>query len=129
MYNALHQLHSYWAYLVLAMLVIASVNSLFKLITKKEYVPKDFRINLFTLIVVHMMFLIGLVLLLVPPMGLKGVKIDHPIVMILVAALVTIGYSKHKKKLVSGAKFKMTAIFYTIALVFCLSRIPWSNWM
>ena len=128
MYTAFHHLHSLWAYLVLLMLIIASANNLIKYFGKKEYQARDFRINLFTLIVVHIMFLIGIVLLLVPPMGLKGVKIDHPIVMIAVAVLVTIGYSKHKKKLTSTAKFKIIGILYTLALVFCLSRIPWANW-
>ena len=38
-------------------------------------------------------------------------------------------YSKHKKKLTSHPKFKMLAIFYTIALVLLLSRIPWASWL
>ncbi len=129
MYNALHHIHSYWAYLVLFMLIVTTINSVVKSLGGKEYYAKDFRMSLFTLIVVHTMFLIGLVLLLVPPMGLKAVRIDHPIVMVLVAVLVTIGYSKHKKKLTSAGKFKMIAIFYSIALILCLSRIPWSNWL
>lgn len=129
MYSVIQSLHSYWAYLVLFMLVITTANSIIKLVGGKEYHAKDFRMSLFTLIVVHTMFLIGLILVLVPPIGFKAVRIDHPIVMILVAVLVTIGYSKHKKKLVSGGKFKMIAIFYSIALLLCLSRIPWSNWI
>jgi hypothetical protein len=54
--------------------------------------------------------------------------VEHPMVMILVVVFVTIGYSKHKKKLVSTPKFKTLAIFYTIALVLMLSRIPWDAW-
>jgi hypothetical protein len=46
----------------------------------------------------------------------------------LAAALVTIGFSKHKKKETSAEKFKIIAILYTIALVLVLSRIPWSAW-
>ncbi len=129
MHSTMQTLHSYWAYLVLLMLVIATINGVIKFLIKKEYHAKDFRIALFTLIVVHIMFLIGVVLLLVPPMGLKGVRIDHPIVMIVTAIVVTIGYSKHKKKLTSNGKFKMISIFYAIALLLCLSRIPWSNWI
>lgn len=128
MHRTLQTLHSYWAYLVVFMLLVTTINSVIKLLGKKEYHAKDFRMSLFTLIVVHTMLLIGLVLLLVPPLGLKAVKIDHPITMILVAVLVTIGYSKHKKKLVSSAKFKMIAVFYSIALLLCLSRIPWHLW-
>jgi hypothetical protein len=48
--------------------------------------------------------------------------------MIIAVALVTIGYSKHKKKLVSKPKFKMLAIFYSIALALVLYMIPWNLW-
>ena len=54
--------------------------------------------------------------------------IEHPLINILAIALITIGYSKHKKKLTSTPKFKTIAIFYTLALVLFLSRIPWNTW-
>jgi len=55
--------------------------------------------------------------------------VEHPIINIIAVALITIGYSKHKKKLTSSTKLKTIAIFYTIALVLFLSRIPWSTWL
>ena len=55
--------------------------------------------------------------------------VEHPFVNIIAVALITIGYSKHKKKLTSASKLKTIAVFYTIALVLFLSRIPWSTWM
>ena len=144
MYNVVLNLHSYWAYLVLIILTIAVLNALIKVFGKKEYEPKDFRISLFTLIVSHIQLLIGLVLYFVSPkfelwssMGSEVMKtpmarlylVEHPFVNILAIALITIGYSKHKKKLTSQAKLKPIAIFYTIALLLFLSRIPWSVWM
>ena len=54
--------------------------------------------------------------------------VEHPLMMIIAIALITIGYSKHKKKLTSKPKFKMLAIFYGIAFLVVLSRIPWSAW-
>ena len=50
MYNTILTLHSYWAYLVLFILIIAVGNALFKTFGDKEYSAKDFRISLFTLI-------------------------------------------------------------------------------
>ena len=144
MYNVVLNLHSYWAYLVLIILTIAVLNALIKVFGNKEYEPKDFRISLFTLIVSHIQLLIGLVLYFVSPkfelwssMGSEVMKtpmarlylVEHPFVNILAIALITIGYSKHKKKLTSAAKLKPIAIFYTIALLLFLSRIPWSVWM
>ena len=55
--------------------------------------------------------------------------IEHPLVNILAIVFITIGYSKHKKKRISKAKFNVISIYYIIALVLFLSRIPWSTWM
>ena len=59
----------------------------------------------------------------------RFVVIEHPIMMILAIVLITIGWSKHKKKTEDKAKFKTFAIFYGIALVLIAARIPWGNWL
>ncbi|MGK0387172.1 MAG: uncharacterized BrkB/YihY/UPF0761 family membrane protein [Patiriisocius sp.] len=146
MYQAIQHVHSYWAYLVVLAVIVATLNAVFSFFSKKEYSYKDFRLALFTLIVTHLQFLIGLILFFVSPLGLQSISnngmgavmkdstlrlyaIEHPTVMLLTAVFITIGYSKHKKKLTSHPKFKMLALFYTIALVLLLSRIPWSSWL
>ncbi len=134
-------LHSYWAYLVFLMMIITTVNALVKHFGKKEYEPKDFRIALFTLIVSHIQLLIGIVLWfsqdyfgelsVTEVMNNKAIRsnaIEHPFAMILAVAFITIGYSKHKKKLTSAGKLKPLAIFYTLALILVLAKIPWSIW-
>lgn len=145
MYQAIQHLHSYWAYLVVLALIIATLNSVISFFSKKEYSYKDFRLALFALIVTHLQFVIGLILFFVSPLGLQSISnngmgavmkdstlrlyaVEHPTVMLLAAVFITIGYSKHKKKLTSHPKFKMLAIFYTLALVLLLSRIPWASW-
>ncbi|MHB0756524.1 hypothetical protein [Polaribacter sp. M15] len=139
----LKDIHSYWAYLALAILVFAVVNAIIGLTQKKQFTDKDLRIGLFTLIVSHIQLLIGLAWYFMSPWykALKNngsevmadkttrlLAVEHPIMMILAIVLITIGWSKHKKKTESGAKFKTFAIFYGLALVLILSRIPWSNW-
>ena len=144
MYNTVNILHSYWAYLVLLILILAAGNAVFKSIGGKEYEAKDFRISLFTLIVSHIQLLIGLVLYFVSPrfslfseLGMGEIMkdsvnrlylVEHPVVNIIAIVLITIGYSKHKKKLTSASKFKVLAIFYSFALILLLSRIPWNTW-
>tara|TARA_R100000353_G_scaffold104554_1_gene75557 strand:+ start:205 stop:684 length:480 start_codon:yes stop_codon:yes gene_type:complete len=145
MYTTIQLIHSWWAYLVLFIVLIATINALAGYAGNKEYTPKDFRIALFALIVTHLQFLIGLILYFVSPLGLQNISnngmgevmknsefrlyaVEHPLIMIITVVLITIGYSKHKKKLVSKPKFKMLAIFYTLGLVFMLSRIPWQQW-
>ena len=144
MYSIVKNLHSYWAYLVLLILIIAVINSLIKTFSDKEYEAKDFRTALFTLIVSHIQLLIGLVLYFTSPNGFHNIKengmgglssfarllaVEHPFVGILAVTFITIGYSKHKKKLTSKPKHKTIAVFYTIALLLVLSRIPWSTWL
>ncbi len=137
--------HSYWAYLVLIVLTLATLNALIGLFAKKEYQPKDFRLALLGLITTHLQFVFGLLVYFVSGKiqwfnsditvkeimkspELRLYNVEHPLIMVIAIALLTIGYSKHKKKLVSGPKFKFLAIFYTLALFLILSRIPWKVW-
>ncbi len=143
MYETVQILHSYWAYLVLLILTLAAFNALFKFLGKKEFNNNDLRISLFTVIVSHLQLLIGLVLYFVSPLGLESIKnngmggltsfarqvaVEHPFVGILGIILITIGFSKHKKKLTAAKKLKTIAIYYIIAWVLILSRIPWTTW-
>lgn len=137
------EIHSYWAYIVLIILVMAVVNAFVGIFKKKEFKSTDLRLGLFTLIVSHIQLLIGLAWYFMSPyfnqlisntsevMKTKEIRLlalEHPVMMIIAITLITIGWSKHKKKTTSIAKFKTFAIFYGLALLFILSRIPWTNW-
>lgn len=137
------EIHSYWAYIVLIILIIAVVNAFVGIFKKKEFKSTDLRLGLFTLIVSHIQLLIGLVWYFMSPyfnqltsnttevMKTKEIRLlalEHPVMMIIAITLITIGWSKHKKKTSSIAKFKTFAIFYGLALLLILSRIPWTNW-
>lgn len=145
MYQTVQFIHSYWAYLVVVVAVLATLNALKSHFTKKEYSYKDFRLSLFTLIVMHLQLLIGLILYFISPLGIQSIinngmsavmkdsmlrlyAVEHITVMILAVVFITIGYSKHKKKRTSEPKFKTLSVFYTIALILLLSRIPWAQW-
>lgn len=139
------ELHSYWAYLVLAILIVTVVNAIIGLTSKKEFASKDLRLGLFTLIVSHIQLLIGLGWYFMSPiyktMKVTGMgpimknaesrllAVEHPITMILAIALITVGWSKHKKQTKDSAKFKTFVIFYGAALLLILSRIPWNQWI
>ena len=136
------EIHSYWAYIVLIILVIAVVNAFVGIFKKKEFKSTDLRLGLFTLIVSHIQLLIGLAWYFMSPyfnqltsntsevMKTKEIRLlalEHPVMMIIAITLITIGWSKHKKKTTSTAKFKTFDIFYGLALLLILSRIPWTN--
>ena len=138
-------LHSGWAYITLIILIFAVVNAFMGLSSKKEFKDKDLRISLFTLIVCHIQLLIGLIALFVSAqfeyvlnngMGaamqesaIRLIVVEHPLMMILAITLITMGFSKHKKQTTDNGKFKTIAMYYGIALIFVLSRIPWGQWL
>lgn len=137
-------IHSYWAYIVLIILIVAVVNAIMGLTSKKEFSDKSLRISLFTLIAAHIQLLIGFVafytstyyeMMRTVGMGevmknsdLRKMLVEHPLVGIIAITLITMGFSKHKKKTTDVAKYKTIAVFYGIALLLILSRIPWSQW-
>lgn len=146
MYDAIQIVHSYWAYLVVLVVTLATINAIIGFFGKKEYRPKDFRISLFALIVTHLQLLIAIILFFVSPkvawfadgVGMSEImkdpvlrlyNVEHPLIMVVITALITIGYSKHKKKLTSTPKFKILTIFYALAWILMLSRIPWAEWL
>ncbi len=137
-------LHSGWAYITLLILILAVVNAIIGVNSNKEFKEKDLRIPLFALIVAHIQLLIGLVayftsaqFALLKEHGMSAamkdpeirlVVMEHPLMMILAVILITVGFSKHKNKSTDKAMFKTIALYYGVALVLVLSRIPWDKW-
>ncbi|MFX0556285.1 hypothetical protein ACOCEA_05780 [Maribacter sp. CXY002] len=144
MYETIQMLHSYLAYVALAVLLLAVVNSITGLIGNRIFnMNKDLRLSLFALILCHIQLLVGLILFFVSPSGLNAIQefgmggltsaarllaVEHPFVNILAITSITIGWSRHKKFVEGEKKFKNIAIFYSIGLLLILSRIPWNQW-
>lgn len=139
MYHFIQKFHSGWAYLALLLLVVAVINSVIGMTSKKEFTAKDRKIALFGLIATHIQLVVGLILYFVSPLGLASFgqmaesdvripSMEHPLVNIIAIVLITIGWSKHKKATANEAKFKSITIFYGLGLLLILSRIPWKLW-
>jgi|TARA_B100002019_G_scaffold262172_1_gene249434 hypothetical protein len=141
--SILQNIHSYWSYIVLGVLVIAILNAFIGRFSDKPFTIKDLRISLFALIVTHIQLLIGLTLYFVSPrfsawqegmgaiMGdstLRLYLIEHPVTNILAVVLITMGWSMHKRQTKSRKRFMRIGLFYLMGLVLLLSRIPWSEW-
>ena len=138
------QTHSYWAYLGVLILIFAVI--IFKLgwFQSKKFTIKEQRLALFTLIVFHIQLLIGLAWYFMSPsyqalklMGMgeamknsqiRMLAVEHPIMMLLAIILITMGYSKHKKRTTDKSKFSTLMWYYGIALLLVLIRIPWKQW-
>lgn len=139
MYYFIQKFHSGWAYLALLLLIIAVVNSIIGLVSKKEFMSRDRKIALFGLIGIHIQLLVGMFLYFLSPNGfsslgqmsnpeLRLTSLEHPLINIIAIVLITIGWVKHKKLITSESKFKTFSVFYGSGLVLILSRIPWGMW-
>jgi len=140
-YTMMQTIHSYWAYLVLITLILATINAFSGVASKREFKDKDLRLSLFTLIFAHIQLLIGLGVYFssaayknLKEVGIGALDaqsrllaVEHPLMMIIAIILITIGWSRHKKKTADAKKFITIGLFYGIALLIVLSRIPWSN--
>ena len=67
MYAILKTIHSYWAFLVLLILIVAAGNALLARVRGNNFEARDLRIALFGLIFSHIQLLIGLILYFVSP--------------------------------------------------------------
>jgi len=144
MYETILTIHSYVAYVVLAILILAVINAITGWLGNRMFTPeKDFRLSLFALILSHLMLVIGLILFFVSPNGFSAIQelgmgglssaarllaVEHPFTNILAIVFITIGWSRHKKFIEGNKKFKSIAIFYGLGLLLFLSRIPWGQW-
>jgi hypothetical protein len=145
MYSAVLELHSYWAFATLGLLLIAALNAFTGVSSKRVFQKRDRQISLIALIFSHIQLVIGLILVFVTPkldaakaVGMGGVMkdsnlrlffVEHPLINIIAIVLITIGWSKHKKEINDTNKFKRIAYLYSIAFLLLLSRIPWNQWL
>lgn len=143
MYQTIQSLHSIFAYIVLAVLFLAVLNAISGVVSKKIFGTKDLRISLFAFILTHFQLLIGLILYFISEKGMSAFEVsgaiknselrltmlEHPLINIIAIALITIGWSKHKKEESNNGKFKKIALFYTLGLILILIRIPWTSWL
>ena len=145
MYSILKNIHSYWAYFVLLVLILCIFNAITGKINGRDFESRDLRLSLFGLIFSHLQLLIGLILYFVSPwfdqwsnLGMGGVMkdaqtrlflVEHPFTNILAIALITIGWSAHKHQSDPSKKFLRIALLYGLGLLLLMSRIPWDSWL
>lgn len=143
MYDILLKIHSVIPYLFLAtsLAVLALCVAAF---STKRFVSIHKMLATITMILAHIQLLFGLFLLFFgdyaraawaqgmgvvmknPEMRLS--LVEHPLMMIIAVTLLTIGHSRSKTKTTDVAKNRTIFIFYSIALVLVLARLPYAAW-
>ena len=142
MYLQFKQFHSFIAYLVIAVLIFVLVYSIYSWLTKKSYTKNNRILALLGMALVHTQFLLGVLLYFLSPLGLSNFSgeamknsmsrlyiLEHPFVMVIAFTSITIGFMKSNRLNNDNQKYKSIVLFYSIALICILSRIPWSVWI
>lgn len=135
-------LHNFLRWVVLLTGVYAVVRAAMGLLQKDAYTGTDAKAGLFFMASIHTQLLLGLILYFVNwipvirDMGMGGVMkeaslrfyaVEHLSVGILAAVLATVGRVKTKKAIADLAKHKVALLFFGLALLLILSRIPWDR--
>lgn len=138
MYTGIKHLHSMLAYVLLAALVISIIYVLLAYLGKRGYNRK---MALLGLIAAHLQLVVGVIAYFVSPYGIKNASgaamkdgiarlyfLEHPLMMLIAIILITVGYSKAKRKATPQQQNGTVLAFYLIGLALILSRLPWHVW-
>lgn len=141
MYSCLLVAHSFCRWLVLAALFLSVARSFYGWRSGSAFTVADNGMRRWTAAVVHVQLVLGLVLYGVSPLvryfyeyfkeavherELRFFGMEHITVMLLAAAVITIGSLKAKRQLSGTGKFRTMAVWFGIGLLLILSSIPWS---
>lgn len=141
MYIGLKHLHSYLAYLLLAVILFSIFYALYNMLRKRSFSERVRKVSLAGFIAAHLQLLIGLILYFLSPLGFSDFSseamqdslsrlyiLEHPLTMIIGIVLITVGYIKAKKPGDDVRRLRTIFLYYTGGLILILLRIPWSQW-
>lgn len=127
--------HSGLRWIALALLLAAIFNALASK-GKGRYEKKDKMLNLFTMIVMHIQLVIGLILYFTSQkvmfiegwMKMKPLRffgLEHILLMIIAIAVITIGRRKAENATIPSKKHGNIIKWFIIGLILILAGIPW----
>ena len=133
--NALIHAHSGLRWIALALLTLAIFNA-FLGRKKGVYEKKDKMINLFSMVILHIQLLTGLILYIPSSKtsfasGWMKIELfrfygmEHFLGMLIAIVLITLGRKKAEKAELDGDKHKKIVVWYSIGLLLILASIPW----
>ncbi len=141
MYITLLALHSLTRWLVLVSLLYAIINSYRGWLVNKPWLRSDDIIRHTTATIAHVQLILGGWLYFISPIvsyflhnigtamherSIRFFGMEHITMMLIGITVITIGSAKAKRKATDREKFKIQAIWFTIAWIIILSSIPWS---
>lgn len=139
MYPHLLATHSLLRWIFVVFILVSLIQSYSGWFGNKPYTKAAKTFKTLTVATVHLQIIVGLILYFVSPLvagfladvggsmadkNLRFFGMEHAILMIVAAVLITIGSAKSKKKATSVEQYKTVAIFFTIALILILIAAP-----
>ena len=139
-------LHSGLPYLLLILLIASLLGNIMAWQSKKQASKMMFTLTKVTFILSHIQLLVGMFVLflgerataifsqegamktIMSDSDLRLAFVEHPLTMIIAIVFITLGYIG-SKKLTGSAQAKRISIFYGIAFLLILIRIPWQAWL
>ena len=139
MYTGLSHLHHYLPYVLFFLMALVLLKSIKGVVKKEAYSDSDKKLGLFAMIIAHIQLTVGIILYFISPMVLpigdamqsatsRLYALEHPLMMIIAVILLTVARSK-TKKLSDTSAHKKNLLFFVLASVAILSRIPWDQWL
>ena len=136
MLNILLHAHSGLRWIILLLLISAVFKSLIKWRSNAPYTEGDRKLNFFTMLSTHIQLLLGLVLYFISDKVVfsgdamkvpasRFFTVEHNLLMLIAILLITMGYTRSKKMPEDARKYRLTLIYFTVALIIILIGIPW----
>jgi hypothetical protein len=141
MYPILLFSHSLIRWFVLVTVLSTLIRSYYAWLANKPFTKSDNALRLVTLSFVHIQAVLGIVLYCVSPIvkyffsnfkdavhekEFRFFGMEHSIMMLTAVVLISIASSACKKQPTDQKKFKMLAIWFSIAVFIILFSIPWN---
>ena len=143
MFSTFLFVHSWLRWIILILALVVIIKSIMGMSGNKDYLKSDNAMASAFVGMLDLQFLIGIVLYFwlspitsnawsgdVSPMKDAGIRywaVEHLAMMLIAIILAHVGKAKAKRLSDSAKKFKIQAIFFGIALLLILSRIPWGE--
>jgi len=140
MYTGLLSIHSIFRWLVLLSLLYSIYRAYKGWLLKTTFTNTDNVVRFTTAIIAHVQLIIGLWLYFISPIvqyflnnfnnakhinDMRFFGMEHSLLMLIAVVIITIGSSRAKKEKTDHEKFKVMAIWFSIALLIILIAILW----
>jgi hypothetical protein len=143
MYEILLFIHSWLRWILLLLGIIVIIRSYVGWFGNKNYLKSDNTMSVSLVVVFHIQLVIGLLLyfifssitqstfqnfgLAMKDSQLRYWAVEHIFIMVLSVVIAQIGRIQIKKTHSNTNKHRNSAIYFTMALILVLSRIPWDQ--